>query len=155
MKIKIGKYEILIDRNDYVKIKNRHYIGHKRFNSQIYFQRPIKVNGKWTTAMLHREIINCPKGKFVDHVNCNTLDNRKNNLRICSFKENIRNVKIRKDNKSGYKGVYFKKKNRKWCAQIHADGNQIYLGLFNNPGSAHEAYKKRALKYFKEFARMT
>ena len=64
-----------------------------------------------SAGQLHRFILNLTKEntEIVDHINGDPLDNRKNNLRLCTNQENIRNCKIPKNNKSGHKGVY-------WCS---------------------------------------
>ena len=70
----------------------------------FYFQHRTKQG----LIEMHRFIMNFPKGKYVDHINHNTLDNRKCNLRICNNADNIRNGKIRTNNKSGYNLPYSK-----------------------------------------------
>lgn len=101
---------------------------------------------------MHRVITNCPDGYEVDHINGNTLDNRRCNLRICIKRDNQKNKKIYKNNTSGYKGVSWSKANKKWIASIKINGCQKYLGLYSTPEKAHEAYKAAALKYHGEFA---
>ena len=56
--------------------------------------------------MMHKFIMNAPKGMCVDHINHNGLDNRRENLRICSYSQNAQNKRRRVDSRSGYKGVY-------------------------------------------------
>ena len=63
------------------------------------------MNGSRDMAV-HRVIMNAPKGMDVDHINGDRLDNRKENLRICTRSQNSQNKKSRRDSKSGYKGVY-------------------------------------------------
>ena len=77
---------------------------------------------------MHRVITKCPKGKQVDHINGDGLDNRKANLRICTVNENNKNAKMRKDNKSGYKGVSWYPNRHKWRCVIFVNKKQIYLG---------------------------
>ena len=69
---------------------------------------------------------------MVDHVNGNTLDNRRENLRICSRSENGWNTKIRKNNKSGYRGVSWKKDKNKWVARVSKNRQHIFIGFFNH-----------------------
>ena len=112
------------------------------------------TKGKQTAILMHRQILNLLKGdiKNGDHINGNRLDNRKENLRICSKSENNRNRNIGKDNTSGYKGVSWNGSANKWQSRIRINGKQKHLGLFTCPKEAHEAYKKAAMKNHGLFA---
>ena len=102
---------------------------------------------------VHRLITACPKGMVVDHINGDKLDNRKENLRICTMSENARNSKKHADaTSSQYKGVSFAKTRGCWVAQISAYGNRITLGSYTVEVEAAKAYNKAALFYFGEFA---
>jgi len=102
---------------------------------------------------LHRYIMYAKKGEHVDHINGDTLDNRKENLRICKHKENLKNQRIRKNNTSGYRGVYFNKSHKKWRAQIQdGEGNRKYLGSFSTPEEAAKAYDTAAKEIYGDFA---
>lgn len=81
------------------------------------------------------------KGKVTDHINRNKLDNRKQNLRFCSYSVNNNNSNLRSDNTSGVKGVSFKKKSNKWKAEITNNGKYIFLGNFNTKEGAQKAYE--------------
>ena len=72
----------------------------------------------------------------VDHINRNPLDNRKSNLRICSYQENSFNKSIRVDNTSGIPGVSFHKINKKWRAKIKYNNLTIHLGYFEDINEA-------------------
>jgi hypothetical protein len=89
----------------------------------------------------------------VDHINGNGLDNRKENLRICSHSENQWNRTKYKNNKSGYKGVFFHSKTGHWEAGIRINGKREYLGVFNTPQEASLAYSRKAIELHGEFAR--
>lgn len=80
---------------------------------------------------LHRLITNCPNGLVVDHINHNTLDNRKCNLRICSQLKNCQNRTIGKNNTTGYTGIGLTK-NGKYIARICFNKKNINLGTFDN-----------------------
>lgn len=95
---------------------------------------------------LHRLIMNCDENMVIDHINHNKLDNRRENLKICTQKENVRNQVIKKTNTSGYTGVY--KRGRKWCARIYVDGQQIYLGTFDTFEKAKQARISAEVEYF-------
>ncbi len=104
--------------------------------------------------------------KQVDHIDRNLANNRRNNLRAASNGLNRANSKLNSNNKSGFKGVHLRQKGKltpgrkrrsdysgdRWMAQINVDGKKIFLGDFDTPEKAHEAYKAAALKHFGEFA---
>lgn len=89
----------------------------------------------------------------VDHINGDPSDNRICNLRLATHSQNLKNQKIRKNNTSGYKGVYFNKKNGNWIARIKINYRYFHIGVFADPESAHLAYVKRAQQEFGEFHR--
>lgn len=106
------------------------------------------------TILMHRLIIDAPRGVQVDHINRNGLDNRRVNLRLATPGQNNANAKIRSDNTSGYKGVCWSHSRGKigWYASIHLDGKQRGLGLFDDPWEAAQAYNAAALEQWGEFA---
>lgn len=121
-------------------------------NSKGYLKRHgPKINEKWTKVYLHREILNCPIGYQVDHINGNKLDNRRENLRICTNMLNHYNMPKRVDNKSGVTGVYFNNRLKKWVAEIKANKIKIYIGSFNDLDEAKKARQIAEQKYFGNF----
>jgi len=91
--------------------------------------------------------------KMVDHINEIPLDNRWCNLRECTRSQNVANItEKRSDNKSGYRGVYRRKKSRKYIAQVRKNGKVHHLGTFKTPEEAYEAYKKAHSELFGEFS---
>lgn len=89
----------------------------------------------------------------VDHINKNKLDNRKENLRICSHKQNCSNSSKSKNLKtSKFKGVYFDKQRGKWAAKIKVNYINIFLGRFDDEIGAAKKYNKAALEHFGDFA---
>ena len=91
--------------------------------------------------------------RMLDHINGNTADNRIENLRECTNAENQMNNKLRKDNKSGHKGVCFHKASGKWRASIVVAGKQHSLGYFLTPEEAAQTVSKERRKYHGEFTR--
>ena len=79
---------------------------------------------------MHSVIAKTPKGLETDHIDGDTLNNQKRNLRVCTKSQNQHNRKISSNNKSGFKGVSYNKKNKKWQADIQCNGVKIYLGYF-------------------------
>jgi hypothetical protein len=95
-----------------------------------------------------------PAGMIVDHINHDTLDNRRSNLRLCSLSENVRNsAGARRDCQSGFRGVYWHKKDRRWMARIgtHAAGTWRHLGSFKTFSEAAAARVAATEKIYGEF----
>ena len=104
------------------------------------------------TIFLHRIIAGAKCNEIVDHINCNKLDNRRCNLRICTVAENGRNRSKPKNNSSGYKGVSFVPKVKKWSARINIGGKDKYLGRYSEASEAAKAYDRAAIMYHGEYA---
>jgi len=101
---------------------------------------------------MHREIMDSPDGKMIDHKNHDGLDNRKSNLRICTRTENRRNSVRHKNNKSGYKGVWQEGKKFRSAIWIKDEKRNRNLGTFETAIQAAKAYNKHAKAVFGEFA---
>jgi len=99
---------------------------------------------------LHRFILNNPTSKYVDHMNRDKLDNRKENLRLCNASQNVRNRGVNKNNTSGYKGVI--KFKSKWRAQFSLNYKFYDLGLYNTAQEAAVAYNKKVEEVHGSFA---
>ncbi len=91
--------------------------------------------------------------KQLDHRNGISDDDRIANLRCATSSQNAANRGIRRDNKSGFKGVGWHKSKGLWCARIGLNGRRKTLGYFDDPREAHVAYAKAAVETFGEFAR--
>lgn len=113
-------------------------------------------NGITYKRNLHRLVaiafIENPEGKpEVDHIDNNPLNNKIENLRWATSKENCRNRQNRIDNKSGIKGVSWDKSRQKWCAFIQIDEINIHLGRYNTIEEATLARQTRANQAFGVF----
>lgn len=145
-----GDKIVLIDSDDFDKIKKYKWFVSKNSN---YIVAHDKLNHA-KTIYLHRFIMDCPKDMQVDHINNDTLDNRKENLRICTQFENSKNQRKHKNNTSGYKGVSWAKKENKWIASIRIDGKKVRLGGREDLNEAILLYNEAAIKHHGEFARI-
>ena len=87
----------------------------------------------------------------VDHIDHNPKNNNISNLRWATVQENCRNAQQYKNNKSGFIGVSYHKRNKQWCAQINIKGKRKHIGIFPTAEQASEAYQERAKKLYGEF----
>lgn len=90
----------------------------------------------------------------IDHENGKKLDNRKGNLRAATQSQNLMNCRIKSNNTSGRKGVYWHKGAKRWLAQIKVGGVHHYLGLHDTIDLAAAAYAKAAAELHGSFARL-
>jgi len=101
---------------------------------------------------LHRVIMDAPRNMYVDHKNCDPLDNRRCNLRLATPTQNLANQRVRKDNTLGFRGVEFHKQSGKYRARIKSNGRLRQLGLYSTAEEAARAYDVAAVEVFGEFA---
>jgi len=104
----------------------------KKNNSPYVVHMGPLREGKRETFRLHRLIMNCPEGMVVDHINHDTLDNTKENLRVVTYAENCQNISMRKSNKSGYRGVSWSKDTNKWRVTARINGKIEHFGLYED-----------------------
>ena len=134
--IDIGDFDLVFDYN--WKLDKNGYVWTKE-----------RVTQK--TIRLHKLL--CPDFIEVDHINKNKLDNRRNNLREVTRQENVINKPLFKNNRSGFTGVYWSKKDKSWYAQITVNKKCIHLGYTSTKEEAIIRRLKAELKYFgSEFA---
>lgn len=100
--------------------------------------------GKQRTIRLHRLLFGEPKKRVVDHINRDTLDNRRScNLRVATYAENTQNKNLCVATKSGVRGVTWNVRNRKWQLRMTVNGRRTSLGLFNTLAEAEGVAKQK------------
>lgn len=160
-KIPVYKYgEIvdyaLVDDSDYEELSQIKWVWNKGY---AYKRANKAERAKYgTTAIYMHRLIMKPKTsrQFVDHIDCNKLNNTRENLRFASDSQNKLNQRKKQGNyTSQFKGVYYCRRSKKWIAQIHIEkGKQIKLGFFDDEMSAAKAYNEAAEKYHGEWAKL-
>lgn len=149
-----GGYLSLVDDEDYydlIKFRWTYQKAIKGRSKVVYAKRFIR---KGEYEFMHRRIMKAEKGRCVDHIDGNGLNNCRSNLRMCSQKENSANTRKHKSSSSRFKGVHFYARYRSWMAYICPNRRKIHLGYFKTEEEAAQAYNKAALLYFGEFARL-
>ena len=113
---------------------------------------------KQRTYEMQREILDperrAAREVKADHIDGNTLNNQRWNLRLVSNSVSNINRRIFKNNKSGYRGVWFSAEKRRFKAQISVSGTRVLLGSFDTAEEAAEAYNRAAIGFYGEYARL-
>jgi len=143
-----------VDQADYERLRGYEWFA-KKANKCFYARGCVADNktGKEKMLYMHQMVIKVPDGMVVDHINHDGMDNRKANLRAATRAQNMRNrKKFANSSGSKYKGIYFRKRTRKWEAMITFERKKIFLGCFRSEIEAAKAYDRAAMKYHGEFA---
>lgn len=125
--------------------------------THVYAERGINTgNNKIVKVKMSHVIVGeVQKGKHVDHINGDTLDNRRKNLRVCEPRQNFQNRSVSRSKEScGYIGVFYRKDRNQWIANIRVNGEHIHIGTFNTAEEAAIARDAEAKKRLGEFTRL-
>ncbi len=110
--------------------------------------------GKQIHHYMHRQLMNVPKGLDTDHINGDKLDNRRENLRVCSRSQNNANMTKPSHNTSGFRGVSWDKRAKKWQARINKNGKLQYCARFEDKLSAAKAYNDKFFELYGNYAKL-
>ena len=117
-----------------------------------YAMRNVGPHSDRRRILMHRLILNTPEGVDTDHIDRDRLNNTRANLRICTDSQNIANRPASRNNKSGYKGVWYDARRKKWQATIERNRRKYHLGAHATPEEAARAYDTAAREFWGEFA---
>lgn len=149
-------YEFYIDKKYYDLIWQ--YCWYRHNDGYLRTCIGQKENGGNIYKLMHVMIMEaegytCAKDEEVDHINGKPNDNRIENLRIVSHKNNMKNEKLYNNNTSGHKGVYYSKREKKWKASITSDNVVYHLCTFNTKDEAICAREDAEQRLHKEYSR--
>lgn len=166
--------------NKYLTLKGGHLYFKKRSRDEFTCDRTwkstnAKIEGKlaeciadqgrykYAALRLHNKMLRVHRVIFcmvygympkeVDHIDCNPLNNNPDNLRDCEAGKNQCNRGKQKNNTTGYKGVTYCKRSKKFMCQIGHNGKNINGGKYDTAIEAAIAYDKLAIKYHKQYAK--
>lgn len=142
--IPVGKHaHAIVDDEDYETLSKWKWSPYGR---RYAATGKLKVKMEWM-------ILKPPEGKQIDHKNGNGLDNRRENLRTCTQKQNARNRRAPQipGKSSRFKGVRFRPERGKWSAYV---GTREWLGIYGSEEEAALAYNLAAMRHFGEFAQL-
>lgn len=142
-----------VDAEDFEELSRHRWLALR--NSQDYYaaRTVILANSERRQVRMHRLIMGLDFGNplQVDHINHDTLDNRRSNLRIVTISQQCMNRRLRSDNKSGHKGLWDRRGG--WTVRIKVAGKSFYVGQTKDFNDAVEMYREAALKFHGEFAK--
>lgn len=146
-----GQFAI-VDEEDYDRINSRKWCAAWHESTKSFYAVSGRGRGNQRQLRMHREVVNAPYGMLVDHINHDTIDNRKANLRLCTNSQNLANRGISVVNSSGFKGVSWHKQKSKWRATLYINNKETHVGYYNTPLEAAIAYDIAASEKIGEFA---
>lgn len=153
---RFGVKEVEFDDEDKAILSQ--FSWHVVFEKKGFYARAhVKHNGKYRCARMHRIIMGVDGAPVphIDHINGNSLDNRRCNLRFATIAENTRNSGPNSKSVTGYKGVSLYKVGSsagKYVVRLRHAGKKYFGGYFNDPIEAAKKYNELAKKHHGEFA---
>lgn len=150
---RFGEQFVHFDDSDWPLLeKYTWYIN--KYDSKLYATTTLYDSNtkKSTPLLMHRLLMGSPQKRMVDHIDCNSLNNHRSNLRLVDWFGSNANARISKNNTSGFKGVSFHKKRGMYFAQIDANNRHYFGGYFNSAIEAALRYDELSKKLHKSFS---
>jgi len=141
----------IVDADDFEWLSQWNWCASWNDHTKSFYVK--RRQGKHLIRM-HRAILDCEDSLQCDHVNGDTLDHRRANIRECTNAQNNQNKGPSRHNTSGFKGVCWEARRSKWMARIHINGKEKFIGYFDSPEEGARAYDERAKKLHGRFARL-
>lgn len=150
LKIQNSCLVALVDDEDFDRLSKFVWYVNKNFSISRTFMSGIRrvKNISLASEVLHQH------GQLFDHKDRNPLNNQKENLRPCTYSQNMMNRTKARGTTSLYKGVSWSSSRKKWCVCIHHEDRNYFLGRFDNEVDAAKAYNQKAKELFGEFANL-
>lgn len=145
----------IVSPDDYLLVRGYRWYALKDKSGDYYAEANVPIvrkGDKPKVIRINRFLI--PGAEMVDHINGDTLDNRRSNIRGCTRSQNCINCKTNSKNISGVKGVHWHKQDRKWIARIKVNKKEVRLGAFDELSIAAMVRRQAEIKYYGEFARL-
>ncbi len=143
-----------VDASDYESLMKFKWYA-RRDGGKWYAARGQRMNGKSTTVYMHRTLMRPTAGMQVDHRDGDGLNNTRLNIRLATSSQNHCNQRLSRRNTSGYKGIWWHKRDRLWAATIRVARKRIHLGYFKEKDNAYKAYCEASKKYHGEYGRVS
>lgn len=137
---------VLVDDSDIEELVKYHWHYDGRYARTYLKNKAIRM---------HKILLGkLPKDKMVDHINQNSLDNRRRNLRVVNKSQNMHNRGLQRNNKSGYKGVHLLKRTGRWQSYLKLDGKRFHFGYYSTAEEAAHIYNQVAMQLVGEYVEL-
>ncbi len=144
-------YSAVVDDEDYDKLSTYKWRADIYRGVSYAMRSEVVAKYRYKQISMHRQLLKEPNC-FVDHIDGDTLNNQKSNLRLATIAQNNCNRKISKSNKSGYPGVFWVQRLSKWRVDIKNNGKREYLGFYSSKEEAIQVKAKKTIELKKEFS---